>query len=127
MFYNAKPSLFEKAKKLRKNMTHSEEKLWDVLKRKQIQSLCFRAQHPVDIFIADFYCHELKLVIEIDGEYHMQHDQKEYDIGRENELESFGIKVIRFTNDQLEKNISEVLNKIEQVCNTRKSELQSPL
>ncbi|MBS2099857.1 endonuclease domain-containing protein [Carboxylicivirga linearis] len=98
MFYNAKPHIFEKAKALRKNMTKAELILWGKLKGKQILNLRFRTQHPIDIFIADFYCHRIKLVIEVDGDIHLKQQQIEYDIGREAELNNGGIKVIRFSN-----------------------------
>lgn len=89
--------------------------------------LRFKPQHQIDIFIADFYCHQLKLVIEIDGGIHQSADQKEYDIGREAELEHWGIKVIRFTNGEVENNIIHVKNEIERICTIRRSELQSLL
>ncbi len=128
MFYNAKPHIFEKAKMLRKNMTEAEEKLWCKLKGKKLLELRFRPQHPIDIFIADFYCHPLRLVIEIDGGIHKSKDQKEYDIGREAELENWGIQVIRFTNEQIENEMNSVIEVIERVCITHLSELpQSPL
>ncbi|MFK5854987.1 MAG: DUF559 domain-containing protein, partial [Bacteroidota bacterium] len=82
MYYGAKPHIFEKARFLRNNMTDSKLKLWEVLKGKRILGLRFRSQHPIDIFIADFYCHPVKLVVEVDGGIHKSSDQKEYDIGR---------------------------------------------
>ena len=127
MFYNAKPQIFERAKLFRENMTISEQKVWEQLKGKKLQGLRFRPQHPIDIFIADFYCHPLKLVIEIDGGIHKSQDQKEYDIGRVAELERWGISVIRFTNEEVEKSIELVKKEIEQECTRRRSELQSPL
>lgn len=128
MFYNAKPHIFEKAKLLRKNLTASERILWEKLRGKQMLGLRFRPQHPIDIFIADFYCHPLKLVIEIDGGIHRSHDQMEYDIGREGELENWGIKVIRFTNEKVKNEIKSVLETIKQECISRRSEIQnSPL
>ncbi|MEE4287068.1 MAG: endonuclease domain-containing protein [Mariniphaga sp.] len=128
MFYNAKPHIFEKAKILRKNMTEAELKLLERLKGKKMLGLRFRPQHPIDIFIADFYCHPLKLVIEIDGGIHQSTYQKEYDFGREGELENWGIKVIRFTNEEIENEMSRVLEEIKTICLKRKSELpQSPL
>ena len=66
----AKPDIYKKAKELRKSMTVAEELLWNRLKNNKLGGLKFRRQHPLDIFIADFYCHKLKLVIEIDGEIH---------------------------------------------------------
>ncbi len=128
MFYNAKPHIFEKAKALRNNMTNSELILWEKLKGKQILGLRFRPQHPIDIFIADFYCHPIKLVIEVDGGIHKSREQKEYDIGREAELENWGLKVIRFTNEEIESDSNKVIKEIEQVCIKRQWELsQSPL
>jgi very-short-patch-repair endonuclease len=128
MFYNAKPHIFEKAKMLRKNMTESEEILWEQLKKKKLLGLRFRPQHPIDIFIADFYCHPLKLVVEVDGGIHKSKEQKEYDLEREGEFDNWGIQVIRFTNDEIENNITQVIKELEQVCIKRKSELPpSPL
>jgi len=127
MFYNAKPIIFERAKAMRKNMTQAEMAVWELLKSKNMLGLRFKPQHPIDIFIADFYCHPLKLVIEIDGGIHKSVDQREYDIGREAELEYWGIKVIRFTNEEVENNITHIQNEIERICSERRSELQSPL
>ena len=122
MFYNAKPHIFEKAKMLRKNMTEAEEILWEQLRGKKLLGLRFRPQHPIDIFIADFYCHPLKLVVEVDGGIHKTKEQQEYDLGREGELENWGIEVIRFTNAEIENKITQVIKEIEQVCKERKSE-----
>ncbi len=72
MFFGAKPAIFEKAKWLRENMTASEKILWDELKGHKILKLRFKPQHPIDAFIADFYCRKLKLVIEIDGGVHKE-------------------------------------------------------
>jgi len=128
MYYGAKPHIFEKAKFLRKNMTDSELKLWEVLKGKRILGLRFRSQHPIDIFIADFYCHPVKLVVEVDGGIHKSSDQKEYDIGRTVELNDWGIEVIRFTNEEIENDIEYVINEIKRNCIKRQLRLsQSPL
>jgi very-short-patch-repair endonuclease len=127
MFYNAKPIIFERAKAMRENMTQSEKAVWELLKSKNMKGLRFKPQHPIDIFIADFYCHSLKLVIEIDGGIHKSLEQKEYDIGRTAELGHWGIKVIRFTNEEVENNITHIQNEIERICAERQSELQSPL
>ena len=109
MFYDAKPHLFEKAKELRKNLTPAEQKLWGRLRKKQL-GIRFRAQHPIERFIIDFYCHQFKIGIEIDGEIH--DFQKEYDCGRSFEIEKYGIKILRFKNSQIESNIEEVINTI---------------
>ncbi|MFK5857581.1 MAG: DUF559 domain-containing protein, partial [Bacteroidota bacterium] len=78
--------------------------------------------------IADFYCHPVKLVVEVDGGIHKSSDQKEYDIGRTAELINWGIAVIRFTNEEVENNIKYVINEIEQNCIKHQSRLcQSPI
>jgi len=113
MFFGASPIIFQRAAELRKNMTASEKILWSALRRKQIKGKRFRRQHPIDIFVVDFYCHDSRLVIEVDGGIHQEKEQKEYDMGRSIELEKLGLKIIRFTNDQIKNNIAEVLKKIE--------------
>jgi len=113
MFYGAKPNIFEQAGLLRKNMTLAELILWKKLKNREILKVKFRRQHPIDIFIVDFYCHELKLVIEIDGEIHNENGRKEYDLGRTAELEKFGIEVLRFSNDQVIYNVGSVISVIQ--------------
>ena len=123
MFYNAKPLIFARAKQLRKQMTSSELKIWELLKGSKMLGLRFRAQHPIDIFIADFYCHSLKLVLEIDGGIHKSKDQSEYDVGRTGELNNLGIQVVRFTNEEIEKDIDQVRKRIEIVCKARQIEL----
>lgn len=98
MFYSASKNTFEKARLLRNNMTEAEKILWDKLKDRKIFKTRFRRQHPISIFIVDFYCHELKLVIEIDGGIHLNNEVAEHDEGREYDIEKFGIKILRFTN-----------------------------
>ncbi len=127
MFYNASPVIFERAKDLRNHMTKAEKKLWEHVKGKKILNLRFRTQHPIDRFIADFYCHALKLVIEIDGGIHKSKNQSEYDIGREAEIIHWGVKMIRFTNEEIENDMDYVLNKIKTACIDRRTMLQSPL
>jgi len=107
MYYGAKPSIFERANLLRNKMTPAEQLLWERLKGKQICGVRFRRQHPIDIFIVDFYCHAALLVIEIDGKIHLQ--QKEYDEGRTAEIEKFEIEIIRFTNSEVETDIERVV------------------
>ncbi len=109
--FDASPEIKAKAKELRKRMTHAEVLLWERIRNNKT-GYKFRRQHPISIFIADFYCHEKKLVIEVDGMIHEHPDQKEYDIGREIELENLGIKVVRFTNYEVENNIEGVIEDI---------------
>ena len=122
MFYGAKPHIFQKAKTLRENMTEAEKVLWAKVSNKQL-GYRFKAQHPIDIFIADFYCHELRLVVEVDGGIHDEVDQIAYDEGRTNELEGFGIKVIRFTNQEVNFQLDKVLAQLSNICEERKLEL----
>ena len=112
MYYGSNQNIHNNAKNLRKNETEAEKILWDNLKNRQLLGLKFRRQHPIDIFIADFYCHEKKLVIEVDGEIHNQNDNKDYDKSRTDELDNHGLKVIRFTNLEVINNVQEVLEKI---------------
>jgi very-short-patch-repair endonuclease len=112
MFYGASPAVFEKASLLRANTTPAENILWQRLKRNQLNGFKFRRQHPVANFIADFYCHAAKLVIEVDGETHQSDSTKEYDEGRTYEIENFGIKVIRFKNKEVETEIEKVIDTI---------------
>ena len=118
MYFGAKPDVFKKAKELRKTETQAEKLLWLRLNKNQLSGLQFRRQHPINRFIADFYCPKLKMVIEIDGTIHDLPENKEYDIGRTELLKEFGIIVIRFDNEQILYNIDEVIDKIGQ--NARK-------
>jgi very-short-patch-repair endonuclease len=112
MFYGAGQNIFEKATVLRKNMTLPELILWKKLKDRKLFKTKFRRQHPVDIFIVDFYCHEHKLVVEIDGEIHLNNETYDYDSGRTNDLNKFGIKVLRFSNYQVIFKIDSVITRI---------------
>ena len=112
MFYGAVKSVFDKAKQMRENMTEYESILWEHLKSKQMKGFRFKAQHPIARFIADFYCHKAKLVIEVDGNLHNSSEGQEYDQGRSYEMERFGIRIIRFTNEQVKNNIDLVRQEI---------------
>ena len=103
----SKPKIFSFAKGLRKDSTGAEEILWKQIRNKRILGYKFRRQHPLNKYIADFYCHEANLVIELDGEIH--NDTKEYDANRTNALNEFGIKVIRFTNEEILENLNSVI------------------
>ena len=97
-------------------MTIAEAILWNKLKDRKRFKVKFRRQHPIDFFIADFYCHSLKLVIEIDGEMHETPEQKEYDQARAGHFEQLGIRIIRFSNDEVRNNLDSVLQQILQLC-----------
>lgn len=106
--YNIK-DLEERRKKLRNNMTHAEVLLWNYIRRKQIQNIRFRRQFSIEQFIVDFYSPQLKLAIEIDGYTHSTYEENKYDNWRQNKLESYGVRFLRFTNEDVYENINEVL------------------
>jgi cyclase len=112
MFYSATPMIFELAKKLRNNVTPTEMILWGRLKE-YFPELKFRRQHPIFLYIADFYCHSEKLVIEIDGSIHNLPDVKTNDEIRQKDLEELGLNVIRFTNKEISNNLESDLKTIE--------------
>jgi very-short-patch-repair endonuclease len=117
LYFKATSEIMEIAKNLRNNLTHTEKLLWEKLKGKQIWGVRFRRQHPIDLYIVDFYCHQVRLVIEVDGEIHDQ--QVEYDDGRSAEMEKFGHKVIRFRNSEVENDIEKVICKIQSIVKER--------
>ena len=108
----ASKPLFDFARANRKKQTDAESLLWQELRSRKLQNLKFRRQHPLDNFIPDFYCHEAALAIEIDGGYHSEKEQKEYDAGRTYELKALGITVIRFANEEILHNLETVLQTI---------------
>jgi very-short-patch-repair endonuclease len=124
MFFGAKPDIFDKATILRANQTEAEKLLWAKLKDRSLFKQKFRRQHPIDIFIVDFYCHPIRLVIEVDGGYHLNSDQKEYDIGRSAELENWELKIRRFTNDEILQNLDNVVERIQHEVEQRETELK---
>ena len=116
MWKGAPASGFLKAQSLRENATASEVYLWERLKSNQFQGLKFRRQHPIGIYIVDFYCHQNKLIIEVDGGYHSTPEQIEKDQKRTDFLNFQGLMVIRFTNEQVLAEIDDVLEKIKECC-----------
>jgi very-short-patch-repair endonuclease len=122
MYYGAKPELFRLAEVLRKNSTIAEKTLWKCLKKLRSKGFIFRRQHPLDFYIADFYCDKIKLVIEVDGDIHLSEKNIEYDDSRTGELERFGLKVIRFRNEEILNYPDKVINEIKIII----SELSSP-
>ena len=109
MHKDAHSNLFGFSKENRKTATQAEKRLWFHLRNRKLHGFKFRRQHPIGAFVADFYCHEGKLVIEVDGGYHDHISQHRYDEGRSYELEALGIQVIRFTNDEIISDINTVL------------------
>ncbi|MFQ5963876.1 MAG: endonuclease domain-containing protein [Candidatus Scalinduaceae bacterium] len=97
---------------LRKNMTKAEIYLWAKLKGKQINGLKFRRQYGINNYTVDFYCPELKLAVEIDGGVHYYNSRIISDSQRQKVIEALGIKVLRYTNNDILKNIEGVIQDI---------------
>ncbi len=95
-------------------MKKSKKLLWEKLKDKKLKGFKFRRQHPIHIYIVDFYCHKLKLIIELDGGYHDSKEQKLLDAERSEILKFQDLEIIRFTNDEVLGNIELVMRKIEE-------------
>jgi len=112
MHDGATPQVFRNAASLRKNMTEPEIKLWEYLKTKP-SGYKFRRQHPISGYILDFYCHKLRLSIEVDGKYHMNLEQKRKDKERTKYLKSLKIIEIRFKNEDVLNNLNETILQIQ--------------
>ena len=98
------------AKRLRKNMTEAEVLLWNALRGRKCNGLKFRRQVPIAWYVVDFLCMEKSLVIEVDGGIH--DEQQQYDLEREEDLRNRGYYILRFSNEQVMNNLSDVLLKI---------------
>lgn len=107
---NAK--IIQAARDLRKRQTCAEEKLWQFLRDRRFKNLKFRRQHPLGRFIADFYCHEAKLIIELDGFIHNLRYQKEHDRLRTKLINQYGMKVMRFGNEEIISDVEKALKEI---------------
>jgi len=123
-FIPYKKSLTTKARENRKNPSKAETKVWyEILQDKGFENYKFIRQKPLDNFIVDFYCSELLLAIEIDGDSHSE--QIDYDIYRSEKLNKLGIKIIRYTNFEIIKNIDGVYDDLKKRVCERKVELSS--
>ena len=114
MHLGAKASTFSNAYSLRKKPTKAEKLLWERLKNRQVEGARFRRQHPIKDFVVDNFVNELKLSIEIDGKYHNEAGQKFSDNNRTEVLFSYGVTIIRFTNEEVFYTIDTVIEKIRQ-------------
>ena len=104
--------LKENRRNLRSNLTPAEIKLWKCLQNKQLDGRKFRRQHSVGNYIVDFYCPEERIAIELDGDVHFNPVNEQYDTQRDENIESLGIKVVRFSNADVFERIDNVLNEI---------------
>ena len=101
----------QRAKELRREMTPAEKILWEELRANKL-GVHFRRQQIIQGFIVDFYCHKAGLVIEVDGDIHdLQQDE---DARREKVLRELGLRVVRFRNDEVVRNVSAVVGKIKE-------------
>jgi very-short-patch-repair endonuclease len=105
--YN-KSTMTQRRRALRKNLPEAEIILWSKLSRKQMLGYKFRRQYSVDQYVIDFYCPELKLAVEIDGDSHFIPGAQEQDKARQEHIEAFGIRFLRFTNEDVCKNVDGV-------------------
>ncbi len=113
----ANGKLYEFSRELRQVETEAEKVLWEWLRNKKLNGLKFRRQHPLSSYIADFYCHEKKLVIELDGAIHETKENMDYDKTRTQQLNEEGIIVVRFRNEEVMNDIEAVIKKIREVAN----------
>ncbi len=100
------------ARSLRSDETPAEEKLWQALRRNQLDGLHFRRQHALGRFVLDFFCASKRLAVELDGEVHDLADQAARDDARTAALEGLGVRVIRFRNADVMENLPSVLERI---------------
>jgi very-short-patch-repair endonuclease len=107
-------SLVEQSRKLRRQQTPQERKLWKHLRARNL-GVKFRKQYVIGFYIADFCCPERKIVIELDGYGHTEKVQKERDKERDSCLEHRGYKILRFWNSEIDRNLEEVVEHIDQV------------
>ncbi|HTV29704.1 MAG TPA: endonuclease domain-containing protein [Xanthobacteraceae bacterium] len=115
-----------RARRLRRDATRAERKLWYVLQRAQLEGLSFRRQHPIGTYIVDFYCPTIRLTIELDGGQHNEARHQANDKRRSRVLKNKGITVIRFWNNDVLENIEGVWDEIARVAATLKLRPATP-
>ncbi|MFD2574430.1 endonuclease domain-containing protein [Spirosoma soli] len=106
------PSIKELRRELRQNQTNPEIVLWEKIRNRQLDGKKFRRQHSFGRFIVDFYCHEYLLVIEVDGSVHNTLEARIDDAERELILQDLGLRILRFSNDDVMHHIDKVLSMI---------------
>jgi very-short-patch-repair endonuclease len=110
------PQLLEFAKTMRSNATDAENLMWQLLRAKRFMNLKFRRQHVIAPYIVDFYCHEIGLVIELDGSQHGTKDAIEYDDERTKFLDALGLRVVRYWNHDVLGQMDVVLGDLWNKC-----------
>ncbi|WP_180063231.1 endonuclease domain-containing protein [Acinetobacter sp. YH16042] len=114
------PQLLIFAKSMRHTATDAEHLMWQILRAKRFMNLKFRRQHVIEPYIVDFYCHEIGLVIELDGSQHGTDDAIEYDAERTKFLEALGLTVVRYWNHDVLGRIDVVLEDLWLICSKLK-------
>jgi very-short-patch-repair endonuclease len=112
------PEATGRARRLRRDTTKAERKLWRLLQRAQMEGLSFRRQHPIGKYVVDFYCASLKLAIEVDGGHHNLAHHQDSDESRTEWLRTKGVTVVRFWNNDVIENIEGVWEEISRVSST---------
>jgi very-short-patch-repair endonuclease len=107
------------AREMRKGPTEAESILWSNLRNRKLDNLKFRRQQHIEGFILDFYCEAARLGVEVDGEIHLNEEQRNFDQQRTEYLAEFGIRIIRFKNNEVINNSINVLNKISEEAKSR--------
>ena len=115
---NVHPDKLAFAKRLRREMTPAERRLWKALRRNALDGFHFRRQQVIDGYVADFYCDAAKLVIELDGGVHQE--QWQYDESRDNAIASLGVRVLRISNDAM-LDVEAVVEHIRQALRSRRT------
>jgi len=119
MYLKLSAAILANARSLREQQTDAEKLLWLLLRDRRLAGFKFRRQHPLGRYIIDFYCHEAKLAIELDGGGHNEEASIEYDTLRSLEIENAGIRVIRFWNNEVLNDTAAVLESVYQLLQER--------
>jgi very-short-patch-repair endonuclease len=128
MNYSNHPITKDFRRRLRSEETPNERKLWKYLKSRQLDGYKFRQQHGYGPYVLDFYCPKLRLCIEVDGNVHDTEEVKQKDEERTEFLNQNRITVIRFKNEEIETNITEVIRRIKECFQQIvKSHVQTPI
>ena len=115
--FSVDPRLLDLAREMRKKPAPAEQKLWYCLRSRRLNGFKFRRQHPVDCYVADYYCAEARLIVEFDGESHIGREQE--DAVRTARLNELGYAVVRYSNVDVHENIEGVLLTILKECEER--------
>ena len=113
-------SFKDKRAELRNNQTEPEKQLWQRLRQNQL-GVKFRRQHGIGKYIVDFYCSELSLIVELDGDSHYNEQALKYDLNRDSYLNGLGLTIKRFTNEDINKNFDGVINVLLDVIDAKSS------